>query len=148
MKSTSYNRRWMLANRRMSRFFLTYLPLVGDIMFAALNLERTFGNTEGLLYAKTQVSLGYEISADFISVIWWFYFMLSSRAAGFCRLHRLNISYLFVGGASIYVQRWHGHGEVIHWLAASTAILGTLLVLHTIGVIIKRRGLCRRISRV
>ena len=134
------DREWRLFMKKLSAFVLQYLPLMSDILLLSINLMRSFGYKGGLLVSTEGSLRGYHSAAFVIMLLWWGYLMSSSKFLGFCKLHRVQITYFVFSFICICIQRWNRFDNLIEWLAYLCSAIGVAIIAYTFVVMIKHKG--------
>lgn len=124
--------------RKLETLFMEFLPFVCIIAMTTAGLCYIHREGWDLPYIDEQGSW-YRVLSIILSFGWFIFLLASSRAMGFCRIHRLMLSHLYASFLLIYLNRWWGLGSLLLPFLYLMTTLGCFLIgLVTYKLIIKR----------
>lgn len=122
-------RRWLVFYKHLTQIVFQFLPTV-SILLTVYHMFNYATSTPAVVPPVNTFSrsLFYRVLCMSISFVWYLFLLCASMALGFCRLHREQITYLYISSACVWIHRWWNMGAITKYLVWLSFAVGVLIL--------------------
>lgn len=133
-------RRWRVFYKRLGTLVFQFLPSVCVLLMVYLMANFAVRGTEIFPHQHGH-SYTYRFLCMTLSLGWFGFLLAASYAFGFCRLHREQITYLYLCALFVWIHRWWTLGSIAPLLSWFATGLGTYIIMVVVWRLIIKKNI-------